>query len=708
MDQLKPVLAALKKHYFWIVCSIILLVYLGTWFMTTSKMSEETTTRNAKITKAFDSGKRISQVTNHPNDESIEMMKGLTTAEAQQVRLAWELRYREQEDVLVWPEELLADFIAAVDKLRPIELTVEYPTPANKELKEDFRSRYRDYIRDELPKLAKIIGSEWLASSSSQGGMGGMGGMMGGYPGMPGGSMGGPGMGPAAMGMSPGAMGMSPGMPGMGMGGGGDGMGRSGMPGSGIMGMPESRIVVEWSRQNQELLQASSFNWTLPNTLQILYSQEDLWVLRSLMLVIKETNGDADAQYNAAVKEILALDLGASAAGIKMVGMLSTGGGMAGMMAGYPGMGSMGAGGMPSMGPSGPGTGTPGGPGATPGGGPGGATPGMMGPGGSSNPYGNMGMGNSAASDTDPADNRYVDAEMEPLTGERLRSAMASNQPADAFLAVAKRMPVRVRFRMNVLKLPLLLCNLADATLPVEVRQVRINAGGAGGGMGGMGGMPGGPQRTESKNRGPSAAGGSSMSVSAGAGALPSSSPGGGMPGIGGMGGSGGYMGMMGGSGGGYPGMGGGYPGMSAGMGEMSESPYDATVEIYGLIYIYNPVDPAKLGLEEEKAEGAAATEDASGSPAAAGEPGAGEPADDAADAAADPSDSADATDAADTAEGETTEEPDADQETEPAAEPATEPAAEPGAETVPPAADTAPVTEPAADAAEGSTEGGS
>ena len=27
-----------------------------------------------------------------------------------------------------------------------------------------------------------------------------------------------------------------------------------------------------------------------------------------------------------------------------------------------------------------------------------------------------------------------------------------------------------------------------------------------------------------------------------------------------------------------------------------TESPYDATVEIYGIIYIYNPVDPVKLG----------------------------------------------------------------------------------------------------------------
>ena len=64
----------------------------------------------------------------------------------------------------------------------------------------------------------------------------------------------------------------------------------------------------------------------------------------------------------------------------------------------------------------------------------------------------------------DPANGRYVDDKNEPLTGDRLRTAIKSDQPADAFLAVAKRMPMRMRVRMNVLKLPLLL---------VRVRQVQ-------------------------------------------------------------------------------------------------------------------------------------------------------------------------------------------------------------------------------------------
>ena len=83
------------------------------------------------------------------------------------MRLAWDGRFREQEDVLKWPQELLPDFIAAVEPLKPIEAKVEFPTPPNQELKMEFRNRYRDYIRKELPKLAEIIGSEWRVGVSS-------------------------------------------------------------------------------------------------------------------------------------------------------------------------------------------------------------------------------------------------------------------------------------------------------------------------------------------------------------------------------------------------------------------------------------------------------------------------------------------------------------------------------------------------------------
>lgn len=558
MEQLKKIFAVVKKYHFWILCLLILGVYLGMWFMATSNMSEETDARVSEINTAFDKGQAIQGVVNHPNPKSIEMMGQLTKLEAEQVRRAWERRYREQEDVLVWPGELKPDFIAAVEKLMPIETKVEFPAE-KEQLKLEFRNRYRDYIREEMPGLADIIGARWqVSTAASAGGAGDF----------SGGEMGGAGMGGLpGTGMGP-EMGMGMGM-GLGPGGGGydDGEMGAGYRGDGrYRGRGEERkpVVVQWSPQNQSQLLANSFYWVRPTTLQVLYAQEDLWVLRALLMIIKETNGDADAQYNAAVKEIMTINLGRSARGIKSVGRVKMpgAGGMDGM--GGPG----GAGGLPGMEMEmGLAPGLEGG-GDEFGTAPGGDASGALAPGLS------PGMESGEPRMVDPADYRYVDDEMEPLTGDDLRTAMQSTSPSDAFLVVAKRMPVRLRVKMDIRKLPLLLCECANSDLPVEVRQVRINAppgtGSSGGGYGGMsGGAPG------------MGAGGMDFGM------------GGGMD-----------VGLD-------PGaeFGGGYPGMDDGaMGQTTRSPYNAEVELYGLVYIYNPVDPEKLGMEESSGEGEAAS----------------------------------------------------------------------------------------------------
>ncbi len=111
MEQLKTAFAVVKKYYFWILSGFIVVLYLGTWFMATSSMTKATETRVSKITQAYSKGTSVASVSNHPNTESVKMMKDLNRAEAMQVGQAWETRYREQEDVLVWPTLLLPDFI---------------------------------------------------------------------------------------------------------------------------------------------------------------------------------------------------------------------------------------------------------------------------------------------------------------------------------------------------------------------------------------------------------------------------------------------------------------------------------------------------------------------------------------------------------------------------------------------------------------------
>ena len=203
----------------------------------------------------------------------------------------------------------------------------------------------------------------------------------------------------------------------------------------------------------------------------------------------------------------------------------------------------------------------------------------------------------------DPANYRYVDNEYHPLPAQRVREAMRAGTPEDAFLVVAKRMPIRLRLIVDQRKLHRLLAEFGNSALPVEIRQVRVNrAGSSGGGM--MGGYGGG-------SYGSSYGGGYSEEMG---------SYGGGMGEMMGAGSSGGYdYGSESETGYGMPtpqygseegyGMGGmtygGDYGSTTGANikdrkEVSSTTnYDVPVEVYGIIYIYNPVDEQKLGIEQ-------------------------------------------------------------------------------------------------------------
>jgi hypothetical protein len=174
---------------------------------------------------------------------------------------------------------------------------------------------------------------------------------------------------------------------------------------------------------------------------------------------------------------------------------------------------------------------------------------------------------------------RYVDLNYASIRDiNRLRSAMkGTGDPKDMLLAVAKRMPVRMQFTMDQRKLTTLLAECGNSRLPVEVRQVRINRSTASS-LGGGGTMGGGPAM--------------------GGGMMPGMTPGGGA-GMGAPGGSdgaangpAGMMGMMGMGGGGGAGA---RP--ASKIASSKEDPNEIGVEIYGIVYIYNPPERTLLGL---------------------------------------------------------------------------------------------------------------
>jgi hypothetical protein len=166
----------------------------------------------------------------------------------------------------------------------------------------------------------------------------------------------------------------------------------------------------------------------------------------------------------------------------------------------------------------------------------------------------------------DPAEGRYVDKNYDPLPAETLRSAAESEDPESFYLRVAKRIPVRMRLKVDQRAINRLLIECANSKLTVEVRQIRMNR-----------------PSDEAAYSGDEMIRGGSESMSRPMGGFESST----------------ILDLS--------GMDGNQRDFSFGEGETRTAdnpfPYDVYLEIYGIVYIYNPVDTSILGGEDNQSE---------------------------------------------------------------------------------------------------------
>lgn len=481
MDKVKQQLAVVLKHGFWIGCALSALLAVGAWYQATSTLSAQ-----AKSQKDLIKGKAVAaqsiakDMTPHPNDASLKGMDDLNKAVATNVKEGWKKVYDLQREVLVWPDAFDQNFHRAVDNLRPIEI-VPFPTPQEKEINPDFHRIYRDYILEVIPKLAKTVGTEWKAVRQASTGSGG-----------------------AAMSSDFGG-----------------GFGAAVPMALDQYGKPvEDKSIVHWNVSNQQEIQNTHFGFAgrvdPPKTLEILYAQEDLWVLQTLTEIIAATNKGSEFYHESAIKDIDYIRIGRNAGGVsgQVTRLTASANDPSGMA--LSGMAPTAENMMPL----------------------------------SVNP---MASGQAVAA-VDPAEFRYVDANFKPLKAAEVRTVVTSATVSekDAVLAVAKRMPVRMRVVMDQRKLPLFLSECANSRLPVEVKQVRINrpAGSAAGGSGSYAAAPMSAPET--------------MTLSP-------------------FGGAGGMLSPYGGG----------------GQKAQGPDPNSVTAELFGIIYIYNPPNDAQLGLQD-------------------------------------------------------------------------------------------------------------
>jgi hypothetical protein len=336
---------------------------------------------------------------------------------------------------------------------------------------------------------------------------------------------------------------------------------------------------VAWSAEERAYLEAKFGQgnaWlSAPTTRQMVYTQESLNVYAVLLkYAIGVTNRDQLEHQLLPIKKIVTLRFGEDCA-LPAAGGVAAGGG--GMSAAPPGAGAVPDGGGAPAPAGGMGFGEGNGGGAGP------DEPFAVGPlGGSGGGGGGGGIGAGGGGGLAPPDGtfRYVN-------DEGFAIADPKEQPYSEF----RMLPVTMRVVMDCRYLPILLDNCLNSPLPIEVKQWNMRTvGGAGetsSGFGG-GGIDGGnfPR------------GGGAPGV-AGAGGAPGPAPAGAFGG----GGAGALVpdGDGGGAFGGQPafpaGGGGEQPDEAVQFGgEIEIGPYDREVEIKGIIYIYSPPDPEKVG----------------------------------------------------------------------------------------------------------------
>jgi hypothetical protein len=424
MDKAKEIWGFVRRQHFWLIAPLLFIAGFVGWFLSTSKLQKEFEANQSTVQGYIASMNTVGGVQPHPNQEYLDGMQQLIDQRRENVRKAWQTKWENQKQRLRWPEGLDEGFRQTVEPMRPIESVTKAQDDVLLGVQ---RRQYVDFVKTELPRLANLIGARWEPTRQA-------------------GSFGGEGFrseGRSSEGRS--SEGRSS-------------EGRSSEGSGGLEEADESQVVT-WAVQNQGEFEARlvlPYEDVPPTTREILYAQEDLWVLESLVDMIKKTNGDAMTRSQASVKEIRYIKIGKevpppSAVGFRVIRPAP--------LAGEGGEGGEGGAGAEASGDA--------------------AVSGDFG-GGEPPP-----ASGDAALQTAPVDPveqivkmRYYDEKYEPI---------ADLETLKANAAVAKRIPVRLMVLIDQRRINKLLVEAANAPLTFEVRQLRFNPTDTG--VGAFGGM---------------------------------------------------------------------------------------------------------------------------------------------------------------------------------------------------------------------------
>jgi hypothetical protein len=256
MEKLRVVLEQLKKYHFWILCGLIVVISFVTWFLATGERANYFKTRKAALDSTINLVTTISNKGDHPSESSIKGIIDKTNGPLlTQVDGAANRLYNEQREnnrlPIVFTNDPTAQqgFEANFNKIwGPMQLIEKMPPDSLGEL---YRSRYRNHIDEHFPELFKLIERRTEVEDSPSSLLDRSGGR------------------PLRGGLGPNAA----------------------KPMVGI---------VDWDDADKKIKAFKDrFSGSTPSTLDIMMTQEELWVYETLLKVIRNTNniGPDRSQY---------------------------------------------------------------------------------------------------------------------------------------------------------------------------------------------------------------------------------------------------------------------------------------------------------------------------------------------------------------------------------------------------------------------------
>ncbi|MGA2031422.1 MAG: hypothetical protein ABSG68_04135 [Thermoguttaceae bacterium] len=263
MDKMKPILTAIRRHHFWVLCGAVILVALLCWANATADLTARTNARKSKLDGEFSQVRGISDFPNHPNDDVIKKTREQHEVLKGNVLSAWTGLYKEQsaKNDTKTLEEIRVGFKGEFEKRWGWPEKLENLTSAQ-EMDPTWRDAYWNHIKDHFPKLFELIDRRRPAQAKSAG---------------------------------------------------------NAKPAARPIGRPGEQEdqqnwvgIVDWPDAEKTLERFDKWQ-SRPSTLEVMLAQEDLWVYEALLKAIRNTNEGATDRKHAAIKRIRALEIGEDA-----------------------------------------------------------------------------------------------------------------------------------------------------------------------------------------------------------------------------------------------------------------------------------------------------------------------------------------------------------------------------------------------------------